>query len=168
MTTQRSAFSDHRQSGKISMAILIVIVACVLILGLSSVAAAYFMSRAPEAEHAADAAAHAEQEKAPDPVFVTVKPLTINLRDDAGHMLYVGMSLKVAGEEGAKQIEAFMPEIRNRILMTVTDERPQNLTTSEGKRALAERLRDRIAAPLSEQGEPLPVDDVLFTDFIVQ
>jgi len=148
-----------------SLPLIIALVLCVLIVSGAAVAATYFMmgghdKNTAETEHA--------REPLPDPVFVAVAPFTINLQDDSGRVLYVRMSLKVADDKTAAYLTSYMPQVRNRILMTVSDQRADALVTSEGKQQLAATLRERIAQPLTADDDPIAVDDVLFTDFIVQ
>lgn len=104
----------------------------------------------------------------PEPVFVAVEPFTVNLHDDRGRILYVGISLKVAGEAVASRMQSHMPQVRNRILMTLTSQEADALMTQEGKKALAGTIRDAVSEPFDPAAKPLGVSDVLFTNFIVQ
>ncbi|GAB3671527.1 flagellar basal body-associated protein FliL [Salinisphaera aquimarina] len=153
------------QAGKVSPPLLIALVLCVLIVSGAAVAGTYFLMRGQDKT---TAESKPVKEPLPDPVFVAVEPFTINLQDDSGRVLYVRMSLKVADDKTATYLNSYMPQVRNRILMTVSDQRADELVTSEGKQQLASMLRERIAQPLADGEDPIAVNDVLFTDFIVQ
>lgn len=104
----------------------------------------------------------------PDPVYVAVEPFTVNLHDERGRILYIGVSLKVADDAVAGRLEQHMPQVRNRILMTLTSQEAETLMTSKGKQALAHTIRGAVSRPFNKRAEPLGVSDVLFTNFIVQ
>jgi flagellar FliL protein len=61
-----------------------------------------------------------------------------------------------------------MPEIRSRVLMLLSAKRPDDLATLEGKRTLAGDLRTAIEVTASTAEKPVRVDEVLFTEFVVQ
>lgn len=123
-----------------------------------------FMNDGSKTEPSAD-----EPPKPPaKPVFVAIEPFTANLQDPRGRILYVRISVKVDDPAQAARLQEHMPQVRNRILMTLTDAEADRLTTAEGKQALAENLQLAIAEPFVEDGEPIGLNSVLFTDFIVQ
>ena len=157
----------RRQRGRLSMPVMALIAGVTLLVCATAIACTYFLM---SGNANADDGAHSQAESVPvpDPVFVAIKPLTINLAGDEGRVLYVGMSLMVDNSEAAERVEAYMPQIRDRMLAVLGEQRAADLVTSDGKQALAESLRDNVAAPLRDGEDPLPVTRVLFTDFIVQ
>lgn len=104
----------------------------------------------------------------PDPVYVAVEPFTVNLHDEHGRILYIGVSLKVADKDVAKLLKNRMPQVRNRILLTLTRQDADTLMTPRGKQALAAAIRKAVSRPFNRRANPLAVTDVLFTNFIVQ
>ncbi|MCM5703715.1 flagellar basal body-associated protein FliL [Larsenimonas salina] len=104
----------------------------------------------------------------PTPVFVELKPFTVNLGDNSGRMLYVGISLRVESAEAQTHMLEHMPEVRNRILLVLTSQDSKELATLEGKRQLASTISQAFDQPFEGAGQPITVSDVLFTDFIVQ
>ncbi|WP_353247522.1 flagellar basal body-associated protein FliL [Salinisphaera sp. T31B1] len=157
---------SERQSGRISFVLLLTIVLGVLAVGAGAVAATYFMMR--DDGQPADNQARTTRVPPPEPVFVAIEPLTVNLAGDSGRVLYVRMSVQVADASAATQLGNYMPRVRNRILMTLSDQHAEDLVSSQGKQTLATKLGERIAEPLTVEGDPVAVDNVLFTDFIVQ
>jgi flagellar protein FliL len=105
----------------------------------------------------------------PPPVFFPLDPMTVNLlSDDGEHYLRVGLTLKVADEKMQTRITEHMPELRSRILLDLSNKHPEDLSTVEGKRALAEELKTVLDQPTESGGAPLQIEGVLFTEFVVQ
>lgn len=104
------------------------------------------------------------------PIFVKIDPFTVNLADDAygSRLLYAGLSLKVGDEETREILMDHMPQVRSRLLMLFAGQQASELTGPESK----QRLRDRVLAvldpPMTDHQPALVIEDVLFTEFIVQ
>lgn len=117
--------------------------------------------------------AHAVEEKpavveVKPPVYSELKPFTVNINDAEGRMLYVGLSLQLQDQEESKTLNVHLPEIRNRILMLLSSQKIEALSTPQDKERLANDIKACITAPLESATAPLGVRQVLFTDFIVQ
>ena len=106
----------------------------------------------------------------PPPVFFPLESLTVNLQSDDGamHYLRTGLTLKLRDEKTQAKLTERMPEIRSRVLLLLSAKRPEDLATVEGKRTLASDLRAAIETTASSAEEPVHVDEVLFTEFVVQ
>ncbi|MHB0775311.1 flagellar basal body-associated protein FliL [Halomonas sp. WWR20] len=105
----------------------------------------------------------------PVPVFVTVNPFTVNLQSDYDHrLLYVGLSLRVGDESTREFLMEHMPEVRSRLLLLLSNQQAEELVTAEGKQQLTRQILAIFDTPMSEPQPPLAVNDVLFSDFIVQ
>lgn len=61
-----------------------------------------------------------------------------------------------------------MPEIRSRILLALSNKQPEDLETVDGKRALAQELKLLVEQPTQPGNRSVKIDDVLFTEFVVQ
>lgn len=83
------------------------------------------------------------------PTFVPLENFTVNLADrDADRFAQVGVTLEIRDPKVADQIRAYMPAIRNRILMAIADRTASELVTREGKQDLAEKIRSETARVL--------------------
>nr|WP_274601106.1 flagellar basal body-associated protein FliL [Halochromatium roseum] len=105
------------------------------------------------------------------PIFVKIEPFTINIKSSRGvsHLLYIGMTFKVGTEETRAIFEDHMPQVRSRLLMQLSSEQVDELTSIEGKTQLANRLITSLQdPPLTELQPELAIEEVLFTEFIVQ
>lgn len=105
----------------------------------------------------------------PPPVFFALDPMTVNLlSDDGQHYLRVGLSLKLANEKTQEALQEHMPEIRSRILLALSNKHPEDLSTLDGKHALADELKTLIEKPTDGGEPPVHIEAVLFTEFVVQ
>jgi flagellar FliL protein len=84
------------------------------------------------------------------------------------HYLRTGLTLKLHDEKIQAALTERMPEIRSRVLLLLSGKRPDDLATVEGKRTLAGELRTAIEMTAGTAEQPVRVDDVLFTEFVVQ
>ncbi|WP_244814907.1 flagellar basal body-associated protein FliL [Caballeronia sp. Lep1P3] len=106
----------------------------------------------------------------PPPVFFPLDSLTVNLQADDGimHYLRVGLTLKLKNEKAQAALTERMPEIRSRVLLLLSAKHPEELATIDGKRKLASELRTAVETAGSTVDQPAHVDEVLFTEFVVQ
>lgn len=104
------------------------------------------------------------------PVFTRIEPFTVNLADDrfGSRLLYIGITLRVGNEQSKAIIEEHMPQVRSRLLILLSGKQASELTSTEGKEALAQDIISRLSVPLTENQPPLDLREVLFTEFIVQ
>ena len=104
------------------------------------------------------------------PIFVTLEPLTVNLQggEGRGKFLHVGMALKVRGEPSKAQIVEFMPELRSRALMLLSNRSADSLVSPEDKSKLAEEIRVELNRPLNGQLPEQGITSVAFNTFVVQ
>ena len=122
---------------------------------------------------AGTAQAAAQVETTPErrtPIFVTIDPFTVNLVDDVyeARLLYAGLSLKVGDQQTVDILTEHMPQVRSRLLMLFSGQAADELTGPGGKRALADKVLATLHDPMTEYQPELVIEDVLFTDFIVQ
>ena len=178
--------------------ILIVAVAALLVLVVGGAAALLLKRNAG----ASDAEGEGEEATTPaavrrhggtSPVFVPLDPFTVNLADrQADRYAQVGITLEIEDAKTGDEIKAFMPAIRNNVLMAIGDRTAADLLGREGKALLAERIRreasralgyevddkvlDARADDAPAQGKKtqpaaaatLPVKAVHFSNFIIQ
>jgi flagellar FliL protein len=131
-----------------SKKLIVIIALAVLLLGGGGAAAMLLMKKKSadaegEGEEAAPAhAAAASHDAKTAPVFVPLDPFTVNLADrDADRYAQIGVTLEIDDSHFADQIKAFMPAIRNNILMIIADRTAADLLGREGKVKLAEKIK---------------------------
>lgn len=184
--------------------LLIIIAAAVVLLAAAGGGAAfYFKSKAAAAaaaEEGDDGHATAEAKKpkhaAKDPkhppAFVPLDPFTVNLADrEAERYAQIGITLELEDAKQGDAIKAFMPVIRNNILMVLSHKTSAELLERDGKTKLAGEIQRETARALGIEVEDedaedeatakpakkkkkrrpqpdLPVTAVHFSNFIIQ
>lgn len=188
------------KKGKKKLFILIGV--AVLVLGLAGAGALFYVKSkqaAAEAEAEAEdgapakskAAAHAKRDPKAVPIFVPLDPFTVNLSDrEAERYAQIGISLELEDAKAGDQVKAYMPVIRNNILMVLSHKSSAELLERDGKTKLAQEvLRETLRGlgidppePEAKAGdedkprkkskkapeEAAPVKAVHFSNFIIQ
>jgi flagellar FliL protein len=124
-------------------------------------------------------AAEAEHKKPVEttpPTFLPLEPFVVNLADkDSDRFAQVGVTLEVHDSATADKLRAYMPAIRNGVLLVLAQKGSAELLSAEGKRALATEIMREATRPLEgthitgEDGKPRPpVRAVHFSSFIIQ
>jgi flagellar protein FliL len=180
---------------------LIVIAAALAVLLAGGGGAAFFMMKKRAAaaaasaaeEEGADAAEHAAAPKLVKadlkhaPAFVPLDPFTVNLADrEAERYAQVGITLELADPKAGDLLKAYMPAIRNNILLALGSKTAAQLTDIEGKLRLAAEIRREALRPLgyaivlpdgaaaakphksAGDEDEAPIRAVHFSNFIVQ
>ena len=105
----------------------------------------------------------------PDPLFTSLEPFTVSLRDDHGsRVLYVGITLRVEDEASRKMLNTYMPEVRDRVLAALTRQSTVQLHAHNGRENLSRQLRNELIKPYRPNPEGPRISQVLFTAFVVQ
>lgn len=110
------------------------------------------------------------QEKNVDPIFLPIQPFTANLADDAAgsRLVYAGITLKLNSEKTLEVMEKRMPQLRSRLLTLFSGKSSTQLTSPDDKDALVVEIAAALQAPLEAEHPTASIDDVLFTEFIIQ
>jgi len=119
-------------------------------------------------EHRSAAPAEAAKPPPEKPIFVTLEPMTVNLQAEGRKYLHVGMSLKVKDEAAKAQIVEFMPELRSRALLLLSNRTPDTLMSTEDKSRIADEVRNELNRPLNDTLPPQGIASVSFNTFVVQ
>lgn len=92
--------------------------------------------------------------------------LTVNLADqDRPHYLRASVSLVIAGPQPEGSVEQFQGQMRDAVIMAVTQHTYQDLLSAEGKAALKDDIEAAVESVLSDEG--VTVSEVLFTNFLM-
>jgi len=141
----------------------------ILLLTLSSSAAAVALFMVFDQRDASAEETSATVERRA-PIFLSIEPFTVNVADDdyGTRLLYTGITLKLGDEESRELLEEYRPQVRSRLLTLFSGQQASALTSSEDKQRLAKDIIDVLETPLETNQAPLAIEDVLFTEFIVQ
>jgi hypothetical protein len=76
-------------------------------------------------------------------------PFVVNLADkEADRYAQIGVTLELDNGISADQIKAYMPAIRNAILMVLANKSSRDLMNREGKEQLAQEIRREAVRPM--------------------
>lgn len=166
---------------KKSKKLLIIIIAAVVLLAGAGGAAFFLLSK--NADHGDDddevatekatPAKKKKNEKAAPPVYVPLESFTVNLVPEQGdQFLQLIVSVEVDNLPAADTIKLYMPKLRNRVMLLLSDKKASDLITKEGKEKLAQEIRaqmNEVIDPSTKgRDSESPVKEVLFTSFIIQ
>ncbi len=98
-----------------------------------------------------------------DPGFV------VNL-DDPDLMRYLQLNVQIMAHDSQAlaEVETYMPEIRNRLLLLFAQQKFAQLIPRSGKENLQAAARDEINAVLKAHSVQTSIEAVLFTSFVMQ
>ena len=138
--------------------LLIIILAVVLLLVLGGGGAAYFLLKKKAAGADDEGEAHAPVSTEPakieaktgvPPMFSPLEPFTVNLADkDAERYAQIGLTLEIEDNKTGDLVKAYMPAIRNNILLLLANKTAAELLSREGKLKLAREIRREALRPL--------------------
>jgi flagellar FliL protein len=146
--------------------IVIAAAALVLVLALGAGAVFYLKQRAAHAAALAlDDEATADHGGAPRidpknaPIYLPLDPFVVNLADkEADRYAQIGITLELDNGVSAEQIKAYMPAIRNAILMVLANKSSRELMNREGKEQLAQEIMREAVRPMGiEMAVPEPI-----------
>jgi flagellar FliL protein len=196
-TAAPDAEAAPKGGGKKKLIIIIAVVVLVLLIG-GGVGVMLLMKKkgGEEDEHAAEAHAPKKEVKVAAPVrdpktaptFLPLDPFTVNLADrDAERYAQIAFSLEMSDPKQADAIKAYMPIVRNNILLLLSNKTAKELMERDGKEILADQIlketslalgfevedeeeEDSSSRKRKRRGPPvaLPVDAVHFSSFIIQ
>lgn len=166
MAKEESTEEQQAEKPKSKMMLIIIIVVLVVLL-VGGGAAAFFMMSGSD-EKVADAEEQAPQQS-PAIYFDFKPPFIVNFQMN-GRQRYVQISLSIMTRQGAvvDALQKHMPLIRNNLLMVFSSQDFEMLRSPEGKETLRQMALEELQKILNEQiGEP-GVEQVLFTNFVMQ
>ena len=140
----------------------------ILIIGLAVVALAgaggggYFFMKSKTAP------AHVEV-KAEAPIFFPLEPFTVNLQPGGrNRFLHVGVTLKMANAASQAQMTQYLPEVRSRVLSTLSNREAESLATPEDKTRLSGEIIQSLEQPFGPNTPQQKIASVMFTTFMLQ
>lgn len=155
---------------------LIIILAAVLLLAVAGGGGAVFMMKKKAAEAAAAAEAEGDEdapagksagkkEHGAPPAFLPLEPFIVNLADkEVDRYAQIGVTLELDDAKTADQLKAYMPAIRNGILMVLAHKTSAELLERKGKEALAEEIMRETVRPLGIEIEAPAQDEAAADD----
>lgn len=138
---------------------LIIVAAAVVVLAGGGGAAYYFMSAEP---------AEAAVEPKPSVGLIEMETFLTNINDPRGkHHARLQLKVAISPESAAEAVKSeplLMARMRDQVLTLLTSKTFDELSQSDGKESFRKEIAGRLA-PLVDSGK---VEEVLFSDFVVQ
>jgi flagellar protein FliL len=159
---------DGSGEGKSSKKLIIIIAVAVLLLGGG--AAAFFLMG--DSEPASEETAEEEtvvEEKGPAIYVGVPNAITANLPGERkSRTVQIKLSFMVRSSEAKQNIKLHMPQIKNDILMLLSQKNAQELKTPEGYDKLKEETLKTVQETLTKLVDDPTVEKVLFVSFVMQ
>jgi Flagellar basal body-associated protein len=150
---------DTRKSRRLGL-----VVALVALVGIASAGAGYVLGNSRMSTQAGDTT------RSEAPIFVALEPFTVNLKSDDGRnrFLHIGMSLRVADVQSQKQAMQYLPQLRSRILLLLSNRQADSLATQDDRTQLAGEILQALNRPVTPDQPPSRFTDIAFTAFMIQ
>ncbi|MDR1311448.1 MAG: flagellar basal body-associated protein FliL [Burkholderiaceae bacterium] len=167
MATKKDAPATPAGEKKSKKTLVILVVLILVLLGAAGGGWFYWQKMRSGSE--GGAAADAKKKKKDSvPVYSTLEAFTVNLQSEEHQLLQAVVVLHLSSKEEEDRLKLHMPLVRNRILLLLSSKKPEEITTVEGKKKLAQEVMEQVKIPLVSNDSPLEVRDVFFTQFIIQ
>ncbi len=168
MAKEEKAAEEQQEKPKSKMMLIIIIAVLVALLAGGGVAAFFMMSGGKEGD--ADADAETQEPVHQPAIYFDFKPPFIVNFQANGRQRFVQVSLSIMTRNSAvvDALQKHMPLIRNNLLMVLSAQDFEALRTPEGKETLRQLVLEELQKIMTEEtGEP-GVEQVLFTNFVMQ
>ena len=164
--------ADAPPAAKGKKKLIIIVAAAVLLLGGGGTAALLLLKKKPAGDEG-DETAQVEQDEPKakakagpkhdpkhPPAFAPLEPFTVNLADrEVERYAQIALTLELDDAKTADAIKAFMPAIRNNILMVLAHKTSADILSADGKARLAGEIQRATARALGVEVEEPEADD---------
>lgn len=165
---EEAAETEAQQAPGGKKKLIFIIVGALLLVGLS--VGATVMLVGGGGDENAEAAVEEEPKPAKgDPTFIELKPFTVNLdpQDPVG-FLQIQIQILTYFSEVAEELDTHKPLIRNNLTLLFGQQKSEDLRTPQGKAELQARVLESIQQVITQYGSGGEVDNVFFTNFVMQ
>lgn len=167
--TEEAEDGEEGEGGSGKKKMIIIIVGAVLLIAISVGAALFFMGGDDVTEE--DAAGEVvEEEVKGDPIYIKIKPaFTVNLDpNDPVGFLQVGIQILTYSEDVGEELTTHMPLIKNNLFTMFGLQKSADLRNAEGKEKLQKEVLETVQDIIDKYGSGGEVENIFFTDFVMQ
>ncbi|BAC24200.1 fliL [Wigglesworthia glossinidia endosymbiont of Glossina brevipalpis] len=103
-------------------------------------------------------------------IYFPLDAFTVSLQPEDGEygsMLYIGLTLRLKNESIKELLESKLPELRNQLILLLSQQTPSSLSSSEGKNVLLKEIKKELNKQSIDDQNPM-VNDVFFNSFIIR
>ncbi|MEE1920412.1 flagellar basal body-associated protein FliL [Pseudomonas sp. 148P] len=161
------AVKDPAVKGKLKL-ILLLVLALLLAIGLS-VGATWFFLHKSDSKPAAEPAAAAANVKQPA-IYESMSPAFVVNFNQNGRQRYMQVSITMQARDQAAldALKVHMPVIRNNLVMLFSGQAFESLATPVGQEMLRQKATASVQEVAQKEVGKLVVDQLLFTNFVLQ
>lgn len=120
----------------------------------------------------ADEAASAEAAAAPasPSIYIPIKPALIVNYGGAGRLKYIkaDIALRLQNNAAADSVRHHMPYIRNNLVMLLSAQSDESISSQEGKEALRQEALQAVRDVIKKEDQAEGVVDLYFNSFLIQ
>jgi len=110
-----------------------------------------------------------EAELKGDPIYLELTPaFKVNFKGNGIKVMKLVMSVMSFDPKTIDAVKLHDPVIRNNILMLLSNQEPETLKKRDAKEVLQTSIKDEINKTLLSRKLKLEIDDVFFTDMVMQ
>lgn len=164
MAKDEETTEEQPKSNK--MMLIIIVVAVLAIAG----GAAFFFLSGGEEEAAAADTTEETAEATNEAIYFDLKPMFVVNYNWKGRQRYVqiGVAVMARKTEVIEAITQHMPVVRNQLIMVFGAQEFEGLRTQEGKEKLREIALEKVNTVVNEELGYSGVEQILFTNFVMQ
>lgn len=111
-------------------------------------------------------------EEEPETSTIEYLPLSpsfvVNLQGNGRSYLRADVQLMVEGPENVEKIKAHLPVIRHSLILLFSDYKADQLSTSSQREDLRKKALEQTQATLEKYASNTDLEDLFFTEFLVQ
>ncbi len=161
------AVKDPAVKGKLKL-ILLLVLALLLAIGLS-VGATWFFLHKSDSKPATEPAAAAANVKQPA-IYESMSPAFVVNFNQNGRQRYMQVSITMQARDQAalEALKVHMPVIRNNLVMLFSGQAFESLATPVGQEMLRQKATASVQEVAQKEVGKLVVDQLLFTNFVLQ
>lgn len=156
-------------------AIVVMTLAVALLTGAGTVAVLYYTgylhgAQAPAGPNASAGATAGPAQPGKPPIYLPLEPPLVVNFDRQGRVGYLqaGLQLMARRQPIIDAAERNMPMIRNSLLMLLSSQSYEELSSREGKERLRQKTLDEVNRVLDQVHAPGHIEAVYFTAFVMQ
>ncbi|GAB5453003.1 MAG: hypothetical protein Hals2KO_33310 [Halioglobus sp.] len=151
---------------------IIIAVVALLVIGGGGAAAFFLLGGEeppPAGEAGEDGVAEVVEEPLGDPIYTSLSPAFLVNFDHNGTIRYLQLELQVMAydQEVLDKVDANMPAVRNQVIMLLSGQNYDAVSSVEGKEKLRGEVLNAVNTALSLEGKDA-VQDAFFTNFVIQ
>ena len=158
------------KSGSPMKLVIIMIVGAILLVAVS-IGGVFFMMKSMGMLGGGGASAPAETVSKSDPaLYFPLEPAFVVNFKDRGRTRFLQVTMEVMTRDPLiiEDIKAHTPLIRNNLLLLLSNQKAEDLHTSEGKEKIREAALEELKRLLGEETGRINVEALYFTSFVTQ